>query len=93
MIVLGNLADITLFSVAIPGPEGFLEGHPMMVVTVIFVQIVTTLALVNVLASHSAPGTPMASEAGNPRGYIHSRRPHDRSRLARIDETRTRGCL
>jgi membrane-bound metal-dependent hydrolase YbcI (DUF457 family) len=55
MIVLGNLANITLFSARIPGPEGYLAGHPLTLVTVILVQIVTTLALVNVLAPRPVP--------------------------------------
>ena len=58
MIVLGNLANITLFSAAIPGPEQYLAGHPLMIVTLIFVQIVATLALVDVLA---APGRAVSS--------------------------------
>src|SRR6185369_1746572 len=63
MIVLGNLANITLFSAAIPGPEQYLAGHPLMLVTVIFVQIVATLALVDRLATQPAPGTSMGGEA------------------------------
>ena len=63
MIVLGNLANITLFSAAIPGPEVFLAGHPLMLVTVIFVQIVATLALVNVLAARPVPDTSIAGGA------------------------------
>jgi len=59
MIVLGNLANITLFSAAIPGPEQFLAGHPLMVVTVVFVQIVSTLALIEVLATKT--GAPRRS--------------------------------
>ena len=35
MIVLGNLANLTLFSAAIPGPERQLAGRPLMIVTVI----------------------------------------------------------
>src|SRR5262245_6154177 len=58
MIVLGNLANITLFSTAIPGPEKYLAGHPLMVVTMVFLQIVTTLALVYVLATRSVSGLP-----------------------------------
>jgi len=50
MIVLGNLANITMFSASIPGPEEYLAGRPLILVTVILVQIVTTLALVDVLA-------------------------------------------
>ena len=53
MIVLGNLANITLFSAAIAGPEQYLAGHPLMIVTVVFVQIVSTLALIDVLATRT----------------------------------------
>ena len=55
MIVLGNLANVTLFSAALPGPEQYLAGHPLMLVTVIAVQIVVTLVLINVLATRRAP--------------------------------------
>jgi hypothetical protein len=55
VIVLGNLANLTLFSAAIPGPEQYLAGHPLMVVTVILVQIVATLALIGVLATRTVP--------------------------------------
>ncbi len=51
VIVLGNLANITLFSAAIPGPEQYLAGHPLAVVTLVFVQIVAMLALVGVFAT------------------------------------------
>jgi membrane-bound metal-dependent hydrolase YbcI (DUF457 family) len=56
-IVVGNLANLTLFSAAIPGPEEYLAGHPLLVVTVIFVQIVVTLGLVGVLADGTAAST------------------------------------
>jgi hypothetical protein len=49
-IVLGNLANLSLFSAAIPGPEQFLAGHPLWVVTLVFAQIVVMLALVGWLA-------------------------------------------
>jgi len=55
MIILGNLANVTLFSAAIPGPEQYLAGHPLMLVTLIAVQIVVTLVLINVLATRRAP--------------------------------------
>lgn len=51
LIVLGNLANVTLFSATIPGPERYLAGHPQMVVTMVFAQIVATLALVKLLAT------------------------------------------
>jgi hypothetical protein len=49
-IVLGNLANITLFSAAIPGPEQYLAGHPLLIVTFVFAQIVIMLMLVGMLA-------------------------------------------
>jgi heme/copper-type cytochrome/quinol oxidase subunit 2 len=50
VISLGNLANVSLLSPAIPGPEQYLAGRPMLAVTVIFVQIVVTLVLVGVFA-------------------------------------------
>ena len=55
MIILGNLANVTLFSAAIPVPEQYLAGHPLMLVTLIAAQIVVTLALIDVLATRRAP--------------------------------------
>ena len=55
MIVLGNLANITFFSARIPGPEEYLAGHPLWLVTVVLVQIVTTLGLIHVLATRPIP--------------------------------------
>lgn len=54
VIVLGNLANISLFSAAIPGPEEFLAGRPLLIVTFILVQIVVTLALVGAFARRRA---------------------------------------
>jgi hypothetical protein len=56
-IVIGNLANLSLLSAAVPGPETFLAGRPMLVVTVIAVQIVVTLVLTGVLARHQGPAT------------------------------------
>jgi hypothetical protein len=50
LVVLGNLANISLFSAAIPGPESLLAGRPLLVVSFVFVQIVVTLILVGVLS-------------------------------------------
>lgn len=50
LIVIGNLANLSFLSPAIPGPECYLAGHPLLVVTVVFVQIVVTLVLVGGLA-------------------------------------------
>jgi hypothetical protein len=50
LIIIGNLANLSFFSAAIPGPESYLAGRPMIVVTIVFVQIVVTLILVGLLA-------------------------------------------
>jgi membrane-bound metal-dependent hydrolase YbcI (DUF457 family) len=50
LISLGNLANLSFLSPAIPGPEEYLAGRPMLLVTVILVQIVVSLVLVGVLA-------------------------------------------
>ena len=63
LIVLGNLANITLFSAPIAGPERYLAGHPLMVVSLVFVQIVATLALIDVFATR-VPG--IAASAPSP---------------------------
>jgi len=70
MIVLGNLANITLFSAAIPGPERYLAGRPLAVVTLVFVQIVVTLALIKVLATRR--DTSPAGEAVRKRQVSHA---------------------
>ena len=54
LVVLGNLANITLFSASIPGPEGLLAGRPLLVVTFVAVQIVVTLVLTGVLARRAS---------------------------------------
>jgi hypothetical protein len=43
VIMLGNLANVTLFSAAIPGPEQYFAAHLLMVVTLVSTQIVVTL--------------------------------------------------
>jgi hypothetical protein len=49
-ITVGNLANLSLLSPAVPGPEQYLANRPTLVVTVILVQIVVTLLLVGVLS-------------------------------------------
>jgi membrane-bound metal-dependent hydrolase YbcI (DUF457 family) len=51
VVVAGNLADLSFFFAGIPGPEQFLAGHPMLIVTVIFGQIIAMLVLVGLFAS------------------------------------------
>jgi membrane-bound metal-dependent hydrolase YbcI (DUF457 family) len=53
-IVIGNLANLSFLSPGIPGPEQYLAGRPLLVVTVVFVQIIISLILAGLL---SRPGT------------------------------------
>jgi len=57
LMVLGNLANLSLFSAAVPGPEGFLAGRPLMVVTLVALQIMVTLVLTGMLARRPALGS------------------------------------
>jgi len=50
VIVIGNLANLSLLSAAVPGPESLLAGRPLLVVSVIAVQIVVTLVLTGVFS-------------------------------------------
>jgi membrane-bound metal-dependent hydrolase YbcI (DUF457 family) len=53
VVVLGNLANVSLFFASVPGPEQFLAGHPQVIVSFILVQIVTMLILVGWFSSPS----------------------------------------
>jgi hypothetical protein len=55
LITIGNLANLSFFSSAIPGPEHYLAGRPVLVVTVVLIQIVVTLVLVGILARRTGP--------------------------------------
>jgi hypothetical protein len=55
LVVAGNAMNLSLFFGAVPGPEIWLGGHPLGVVTLVLVQIVATLLLVGVLA-RGGPG-------------------------------------
>jgi hypothetical protein len=48
-VVIGNLANISIFFASIPGPERYFAGRPLLLVTFIFAQIVVTLSLVWIL--------------------------------------------
>jgi hypothetical protein len=54
VLVLGNLANVSFFFAGIAGPEQFLAGRPMLVVTVVFAQIVTMLVVVGIFSSGSS---------------------------------------
>ena len=60
LITIGNVANLSLLSPAVPGPEQYLGGRPWLVVTLVFVQIVVTLVLVGVLTRRSAAFAPPA---------------------------------
>ena len=49
-IVLFNVANISMFAAAIPGPETWLAHRPTLITMLIFVQIVATLVVVGYLA-------------------------------------------
>ena len=53
LITIGNLANLSIFSPDVPGPEQYLAGRPLLLVTFIFVQIVVSLVLVGILARRS----------------------------------------
>jgi len=69
LITIGNLANLSIFSPDIPGPEQYLAGRPLLLVTFIFVQIVVSLVLIGILARrHSAASTEtwrMRQRSGN----------------------------
>ena len=58
LITIGNLANLSIFSSDIPGPEQYLAGRPLLLVTFIFVQIVVTLVLVGSLARRHSEASP-----------------------------------
>jgi hypothetical protein len=60
IVVLGNLANLSLLSAAIPGPEIFLAGRPLVLVGLIFVQIAVTLVLVGMFANRTSAVLPSA---------------------------------
>jgi hypothetical protein len=54
LVVLGNVANLSLFSASIPGPEVFLGGRPLAVVSLVAAQIVVTLVLTGMLSRRPA---------------------------------------
>jgi hypothetical protein len=45
LVTVGNLANLSFLSPAIPGPKRYMAGCPPLLVTVVLVQIVVTLVL------------------------------------------------
>jgi hypothetical protein len=50
LMIVGNLANASMLSSALRGPEQFLAGRPLLIVTLIAVQILVTLLLTGLLA-------------------------------------------
>jgi hypothetical protein len=69
LVVVGNLANLSLLSASVPGPEALLAGRPLLVVPVVAAQIVATLVRTGVLArGHAAgvAGRPASRDVGRP---------------------------
>jgi len=66
LISRGNLANLSFFSPTIPGPEEYLAGRPMLLVTVVFVQIVVSLVLVGLLARRDTAVPSATRDIGRP---------------------------
>ena len=64
-VVLGNLTNLSLLSAAIPGPERFLAGRPVVVVSLIFAQIIVSLLLVGVLSTPLRTGNRLLHRRGH----------------------------
>lgn len=72
LVTLGNLANLSFLSPAVPGPEQLLAERPLLLVTLILVQIVVSLVLVGVLARRESPALRGASQAApSPRSARH----------------------
>ena len=71
VLVAANLANVSFFFAGIAGPEQFLAGRPMLVVTVVFVQIVTMLVLVGVLSSRPRSPSRVRTDTGLRDGFLH----------------------
>jgi hypothetical protein len=53
-ITVGNVANVSFFFASITGPEHLLAGRPLLVVSVVFVQIVVMILLIGLLSSRTA---------------------------------------
>jgi hypothetical protein len=62
LVVVGNLANLSLFSVAIRGPEELLAGRPLLIVSFILAQIVVSLVLVGLLSRRRAVRRPALAQ-------------------------------
>jgi membrane-bound metal-dependent hydrolase YbcI (DUF457 family) len=53
-VVIGNLLNLSFLAPGIRGPEEMLAGHPLLLVTAVFGQIIVTLWLVYLMTAHDA---------------------------------------
>jgi hypothetical protein len=65
VVVLGNLANLSLLSASIPGPESYLGGRPSLVVSFVFAQIVVTAFLVGAFATRRAAHSARSATVGS----------------------------
>jgi membrane-bound metal-dependent hydrolase YbcI (DUF457 family) len=70
-IAVGNAANLSFLSPAIPGPEQFLAGRPTLVVSVVLIEIVLSLALVGALSHREATRGASAARRRAPRTQSH----------------------
>jgi membrane-bound metal-dependent hydrolase YbcI (DUF457 family) len=70
LVVLGNVANLSLLSASIPGPETFLAARPLMLVTLIAVQIVVTLYLTGLLSRGATQSGAVAALPGHGDGLV-----------------------
>jgi hypothetical protein len=61
LIVLFNIANLSLFFAEVPGPEQVMAGRPLLLVALILAQIVVTLALVGWAATRPTRARSMAA--------------------------------
>lgn len=61
VIVLFNIANLSLFFAEVPGPEEMLAGRPLFLVALILAQIIVTLGLVGWAATRPPSKRPMTA--------------------------------
>lgn len=68
IIVLFNLANLSMFSAAVPGPEELLPGRPLLLPALVLAQMVVTLALTWLLARRAPPARLASRPEAGPGG-------------------------
>jgi membrane-bound metal-dependent hydrolase YbcI (DUF457 family) len=70
-VTIGNLANLSILSPDIPGPEQYLAARPLLLVTFIFVQIVVSLVAVGILARRHRGDSPETWPPARPLAIEH----------------------